>query len=536
MSDFQIAELLQQGIAAAKAGRTEEARQALMQVVDWDEENEQAWLWLSGVVESLEDRRVCLANVLALNPDNTHAQAGLRWLEQHSPPPSAVEDDSAQEEVLAAGETSAEVPSDGQDRCPHCGAPVPQSGTECPYCNQPLIVACPTCGQYVNVEQTSCPDCGRPLGDFHEGAAYHLALAQAYLDGRKLDRALASLEHAQADAPDEPQVLQTVAALYEKAGRTDLAIAAYKQALEHAPNDAAVYARLGALYRLSAKPSEARAMYEKARQLKGNDPVILTELARLHVEEEGPDEEARSLLQRATKLDPGYAEAHLLLGDVNASQGYREEAVRQYESAGRLAPPNSAIGLEASRKLTSLARAAPYQTAGRPGAKAKRGRSRPRERPGCLTLYAILVILGGLLGTLGAVLGGIGVFLGSGAIEELVGPWAEMGIPIPVTSLTMALLISIAIALFMSVLNLAVGIGLWNLKNWARIVTIVLQTLGMLGNVAQAVLSIGSFGLVTSGADLHLQFPTTYVAILVFALLLQGYIIFWFAVNGDLFD
>ena len=85
----QINDLLQQGIAAAKAGRKEEARRLLTQLVDIDEHNEKAWLWLSGVVESAEDRQICLENVLALNPDNRHAQAGLEWLRQHAPPPPA---------------------------------------------------------------------------------------------------------------------------------------------------------------------------------------------------------------------------------------------------------------------------------------------------------------------------------------------------------------------------------------------------------------------------------------------------------------
>jgi hypothetical protein len=39
-----VAELLQAGIAAAKAGRKETARQALLKVTELDERNEQAWL------------------------------------------------------------------------------------------------------------------------------------------------------------------------------------------------------------------------------------------------------------------------------------------------------------------------------------------------------------------------------------------------------------------------------------------------------------------------------------------------------------
>jgi len=73
-------ELLQQGIALAKAGRREEARNILMQVIEQDERNESAWLWLSGVVDSDDDKAVALENVLTLNPNNEWAKRGLQML------------------------------------------------------------------------------------------------------------------------------------------------------------------------------------------------------------------------------------------------------------------------------------------------------------------------------------------------------------------------------------------------------------------------------------------------------------------------
>ena len=73
-------DLLQQGIALAKAGRHEEARNILLQVVELDERNEPAWLWLSGVVDSDDDKAIALENVLAINPDNEWAKRGLQML------------------------------------------------------------------------------------------------------------------------------------------------------------------------------------------------------------------------------------------------------------------------------------------------------------------------------------------------------------------------------------------------------------------------------------------------------------------------
>lgn len=84
--------LLRAGINAAKTGDRTRARELLMQVVEADERRPLAWLWLSGVVDGLEDRKVCLENVLALDPANQAARRGLEWVRGQEPvsgPPQA---------------------------------------------------------------------------------------------------------------------------------------------------------------------------------------------------------------------------------------------------------------------------------------------------------------------------------------------------------------------------------------------------------------------------------------------------------------
>ena len=43
---------LQKAIQAARAGRKVEARDLLIQIVEIDPQNETAWMWLSGLVDS----------------------------------------------------------------------------------------------------------------------------------------------------------------------------------------------------------------------------------------------------------------------------------------------------------------------------------------------------------------------------------------------------------------------------------------------------------------------------------------------------
>jgi hypothetical protein len=94
--DIQAA--LTQAIAAAKAGRRAEARHLLENILDQDERNEQAWLWLSGVVDDQEDRIICLENVLTINRRNETARKGLAALQANvaleggtSPPQRPIE-------------------------------------------------------------------------------------------------------------------------------------------------------------------------------------------------------------------------------------------------------------------------------------------------------------------------------------------------------------------------------------------------------------------------------------------------------------
>ncbi len=83
MDERQIAELLYEGAVAVREGNKERGRELLMQVVDVDEHNEEAWLWLSGAVDDIEDQETALLNVLDINPDNEFARRGLELIKAH---------------------------------------------------------------------------------------------------------------------------------------------------------------------------------------------------------------------------------------------------------------------------------------------------------------------------------------------------------------------------------------------------------------------------------------------------------------------
>jgi len=167
--EANVGDLLRQGIAAAKAGQRERARDLLMEVVERDEENIQAWLWLSGVVDSLEDREVCLENVLSLDPDNDAARRGLVLLqkqrEAQEPQPAPIPEPPAvartrtaatpaaamlreayasylspPEPELQGSPPSAPDEFDDEYLCPYCAVPTDPDDRRCRTCGNDLWV------------------------------------------------------------------------------------------------------------------------------------------------------------------------------------------------------------------------------------------------------------------------------------------------------------------------------------------------------------------------------------------------------------
>jgi hypothetical protein len=75
-----MATSLELAITAIRSNRKEEGRQLLNLLIQENPNNEMAWLWMSSVVNTDEQRARCLYHVLAINPDNQIARRGLKLL------------------------------------------------------------------------------------------------------------------------------------------------------------------------------------------------------------------------------------------------------------------------------------------------------------------------------------------------------------------------------------------------------------------------------------------------------------------------
>lgn len=72
----------QQAVELAREGNKEEARALLQELVDENPEDAKAWLLMARLVDDDDEKRICLANVLQLEPTNEAAQKMLEKLEE----------------------------------------------------------------------------------------------------------------------------------------------------------------------------------------------------------------------------------------------------------------------------------------------------------------------------------------------------------------------------------------------------------------------------------------------------------------------
>lgn len=101
----QTASLLSLGRAMAEVGQKSSAYRLVKRATELDDKDPEAWLWRAGLTTDGKESVACLKRVLALDPSNARAQAGLQWTRApHSPSQTTLSSDvQAATELVKSG-------------------------------------------------------------------------------------------------------------------------------------------------------------------------------------------------------------------------------------------------------------------------------------------------------------------------------------------------------------------------------------------------------------------------------------------------
>ena len=318
MTQARVEELLRDGIAAAKAGDKEKARQVFSEVTALDGRNEAAWLWLAGLAESPDEALIHLERVLALNPQHARARAAIRTARVQAGVAAARAGDRAQARALLRAAVAndpghelawlwlasvAEMPTEaiqclervltlnpnneraraGLERyrlaMPELVAaapPVAPSALTRP--TDETAVVCPFCGETAQEERDECNRCGALLA---------LADPECYLEreGVDADKLQAAIERLQTGKPEADfEASFQLGLAWLNLGEFDTALPWFQAALRRRPDEPELKLWLDAV---APPPSAARTDGRRKCILIIDDSPTIRKLLALTVERRG---------------------------------------------------------------------------------------------------------------------------------------------------------------------------------------------------------------------------------------------------------
>ena len=127
-----------------------------------------------------------------------------------------------------------------------------------------LLALAAVCWVQIGYWRDSATLASRALAVTKNNATAHVLMANALVDEKQFDAAIAHLEEATRIDPLSPQAWHNLGFAYAQAGRIDDAIAAYQQAIVRRPDFAENYYNVGVLLQRQNRTVEARAVLQRA--------------------------------------------------------------------------------------------------------------------------------------------------------------------------------------------------------------------------------------------------------------------------------
>ena len=140
-----VRDLLLRGVAAAKSGNEEEAFYYFERVLlteSSDEERAKAWLWLSGLYDDPAERRQCLEQALAYQPQNALARRGMAVLDGRLNPDDIIDPDKLVQ--MSTDEAEPQMAAMEQFTCPRCNGRLnytpDKAALACDFCDYRQVI------------------------------------------------------------------------------------------------------------------------------------------------------------------------------------------------------------------------------------------------------------------------------------------------------------------------------------------------------------------------------------------------------------
>jgi len=145
------------------------------------------------------------------------------------------------------------------------------------------------------------------------------------------EQAQAHLSSAVKLQPKNHWIHSNLGLVYLKLRNLDVALRHAKKAISLDPNMAEAWNNLGNVYREMGKFDDALTAYSKSLKLSGQSPELLCNMG-LVLEQLDRNDEAKSKYEAAISAAPGFARAHVCLGDLAREDGDLKSAFEYYHN------------------------------------------------------------------------------------------------------------------------------------------------------------------------------------------------------------
>lgn len=158
--------------------------------------------------------------------------------------------------------------------------------------------------------------------------AVEFGQGEAALDHNDLNAAIAHLQKYVAARPDDVVGHALLGSAFQQAERFDEATKEFERSLAIDPDYPYAQVSLARIYAYQKKTDKALALFEKGMpRIEPDAPTFY--LYALALKDAGKLSEAERQIRRAIQLDPKYADAHKLLGEILALEGKNDEAAAE---------------------------------------------------------------------------------------------------------------------------------------------------------------------------------------------------------------